>query len=628
MDKKRKKFFNRIHLFKERKRLSKDVKDTETQNRFLKPNLKMTAKISNLFSGRNLLTELIKRLPYFKRKITGRKHENIVKLSKNKVIHKQIHRAFIVLTLLILTVSIITSFSLYSSNQNLEKVEGLINQQMMLASQIQVETLQFHVIFQGYLTRNYSIGDVERKLSEIHENIELLHGAILTNDSSAEAEEIIKEIEAYGDIYARLVEYAGKLPITYADTAQATKDTIVLLSLDRIGKMKESANLLKQHTLSYTTPIIHNIHKQNDLYVVLSILMALVALLITLYYLFTITANVKSFREHIHHLTKELVVEADEMIQIASDVKKDAIIAEEHLSELSRDIEFLVAGTDEIAIAVGEVNRGIGDVGLLNETLAHSTESTIVFVEKTQSDLTLFNEKLETRLEDVQRIIGRLHGSLEEITEASDNVVQLTDKIGNINQILTDITNISKQTNLLALNASIEAARAGEYGRGFTVVAEEIRNLSNQSSQFALEIEKIIKDLVGQSSRTVKQLNQSTQIAVASVGETKQITAIFHEVSDIFRDIVKDIDNIRELSDLVSENSLKTNHETEQIRAYSESITERIQQFISSIQQFTGVVIEVANSTKDSLEGVQHQFKLLETQKDNIENIYQTVKGL
>ncbi|MTI55460.1 MAG: hypothetical protein FH760_11415 [Geosporobacter ferrireducens] len=392
--------------------------------------------------------------------------------------------------------------------------------------------------------------------------------------------------------------------------------------------MKESANLLKQYTLNYTTPIIHNIHDQNDLYARVSIIMTFAALIIALYFVYTITGNVKAFRNHIHQRTKELVSEADEMIRIASDVRHDAVISDQHLSELSRDIEVLVAGTDEIASAVEEVNRGINDVGLLNESLAQSTESTIVFVEKTQSDLTQFNEKLEDRLGNVQGIIEHLHGSLSEIMEASDNVVQLTDKINNINRILTDITSISKQTNLLALNASIEAARAGEYGRGFTVVAEEIRNLSNQSSQSALEIEKIIKDLIGQSSVTVKKLNQSTQIAVASVTETKQITAIFHEVSGIFRDIVKDINSIKELSDLVSENSAKTNHETDQIRTYSQSITERIQQFISSIQQFAGVVIEVTNTTKDSLEGVQHQFKLLETQKDNIENIYQTVKGL
>ncbi len=587
----------------------------------------MMKKIEKLLK-RIQLIQLTKRFPYFKGKITGLQQERTVKLSQNRVIHKQIYRAFVILTVLILMVSISASFSLYTSNNNLEKVEGLINNQVMTASQIQVETLQFHVIFQGYLTRNYSIGDVKKKLTEIHESLETLQNTIGTNANGIEAVEIVKEIERYEEIYVRLEEYAEKLPITYADTTQATKDTIVLLSLDRIGKMKESANLLKQHTLSYTTPIIHNIHQQNDLYAKLSISITLIALLITLYFVYTITANVKSFRNHIHQLTKELVMEADEMIQIASDVKLDAGVSDQHLSELSRDIEILVSGTDEIALAVEEVNRGINDVSMLNNSLTQSTESTIAFVEKTQLDLSLFNQKLEGKIEDVEGIVGRLHGSLEEITEASDNVVQLTDKIGNINKILTDITNISKQTNLLALNASIEAARAGEYGRGFTVVAEEIRNLSNQSSQFAQEIEKIIKDLIGQSTITVKQLNQSTQVAVSSVNETKQITTIFHEVSDVFRDIVKDINNIKELSDLVSENSLKTNHETEQIRAYSQSITERIQQFISSIQQFTGVVIEVANSTKDSLEGVQHQFQLLETQKDNIENIYQTVKGL
>ncbi|MEW9121242.1 MAG: methyl-accepting chemotaxis protein [Thermotaleaceae bacterium] len=507
-------------------------------------------------------------------------------------------------------------------------MEKVINQQLMMASQLQVQSLQANITFQGYLTRNYSIGDIEKKLSEIEESVQNFKELITREKRNDGLEGIFEELGEIEDVYIRLQEFSRQLPVTYADTSQATNDTIVLLSLDRIEKLKQLVNQLNQDTISYSTPIIKKIHRQNDIYSILSIGITAIAIVISLYYVWTITKRVKSFRDYMHQLTKKLVSEADEMIGIASHVRNDAIDSEEHLGNLSQNLGFLVSGTDEIAAAILDVNRGIHHVGKLNEDLGNSSKNAIAFVNRSQRGIREFNEKLDFKLQDAHQIIEGLHEKLIEIKESSNSVIQLTDKISSIANIVTAITGIAKQTNLLALNASIEAARAGEYGRGFTVVAEEIRNLSNQSSAFAQEIETRIRELVGVSQITVKQLHDSTAAAILSVDETEIITEIFNEVTEIFANTVQDIDDIKVVTDLVSVNSIKTADETEQIRIYSENISAQTQQFIASIQEFTSVLLEVTNSTKGSLEGVQNQFELLRIQKDNIENIYQTVKKL
>nr|WP_279288978.1 methyl-accepting chemotaxis protein [Anaerosolibacter carboniphilus] len=217
---------------------------------------------------------------------------------------------------------------------------------------------------------------------------------------------------------------------------------------------------------------------------------------------------------------------------------------------------------------------------------------------------------------------------MKDITDTSQEVVVLSNKMNSIRSILTSISSISKQTNLLALNASIEAARAGEYGRGFTVVAEEIRFLADQSTRNTQEIEKIINDLVSFTEISTSKLDHSTKTASASLHETKKITQIFDDVNEIFSAIVHNINDIKRLTDRVSNHSSVTSRKSEEIRNYSQSISAKTQQFLSSIQQFANTLGEISNNTKSSLNRSQEQFHLIDTQKENIENIYQTVKQL
>lgn len=171
------------------------------------------------------------------------------------------------------------------------------------------------------------------------------------------------------------------------------------------------------------------------------------------------------------------------------------------------------------------------------QTVANNAQLT---AESTQSALSSSSVGYKVVIEAVSEI----NFLSEKINSSTDIVRQLAGESAEVSTILNAITAIAEQTNLLALNAAIEAARAGEHGRGFAVVADEVRGLSQKTYQATIQIQQLVKNMQNSSKSAVKTMLESRKQAVKTVtlansaGESlKMVNATLAEIDNMNKDI-------------------------------------------------------------------------------------------
>ncbi|MGL5392536.1 MAG: methyl-accepting chemotaxis protein [Shewanella sp.] len=233
--------------------------------------------------------------------------------------------------------------------------------------------------------------------------------------------------------------------------------------------------------------------------------------------------------------------------------------------------------TDQVVTAMTEMSSTASEVAQNTTQVAEATHAAT-------GDVANAQRCVDASLEEIASL-------MEQINHAAGNIQSLSAQSQKINSVLSVIGGIAEQTNLLALNAAIEAARAGEQGRGFAVVADEVRNLASRTQASTLEINEMLSALHKLVSQAVKTMEESQQSCVRSVASSRAI-------SESLGSVTSAVTAINDMSTQIATAATEQSSVTEEINRNVYAI----QDIVNELLQSSDAAARVSQTV--SLEGV------------------------
>ncbi|QQE73900.1 MCP four helix bundle domain-containing protein [Brevibacillus composti] len=233
--------------------------------------------------------------------------------------------------------------------------------------------------------------------------------------------------------------------------------------------------------------------------------------------------------------------------------------------ELTASADQTSKATEQIAVIVQEVAAGtdrqvksVGDGATAVREMTSSIQHIAVNAQSASQTAVQVADIAGEGNQAIQAAVRQMNAIHESIRELAGSVEGLGAHSQAIGQIIEVITGIAEQTNLLALNAAIEAARAGEHGRGFAVVADEVRKLAEQSSKSASQIAQLIKTIQEETTRAVASMEAGNR-------EVQSGIQVVHQAGDTFDRIQMSIRNVTEQIQDVSASAQQVSAHTDQV---------------------------------------------------------------
>lgn len=295
--------------------------------------------------------------------------------------------------------------------------------------------------------------------------------------------------------------------------------------------------------------------------------------------LIELSGGFNAFIGKLRDMINALKTVSDSVRSMSADNKRISEKTRENTDSQQHEMDNVVTATEEMSATAQEVSRIAADAA----GKAKDIHSTVISSQKTLSDAA----------GSVQQLTGAMKS-------ANDSISKVASRSDAINGILLVIRNVAEQTNLLALNAAIEAARAGEQGRGFAVVADEVRTLASKTQESTAEIDALISSLQDEVKTAVGIIEEGSERAEGAMNSTRYANESLHSVVESIGGIA---DHIHQVATAAEEQS---------------SVSNEITRTLTVIGQATQTLAELAQEASSGSNALSGQVDILDAQLNQL----------
>ncbi|MDX2364854.1 methyl-accepting chemotaxis protein [Bacillus altitudinis] len=327
----------------------------------------------------------------------------------------------------------------------------------------------------------------------------------------------------------------------------------------------------------------------------------------------------------------------DEIGDLTRSFSKMSESLREVIRAVQHSVDNVASASEELTASASQTSQATEHITMSIEQFSNGNEAQNEKVESSTNQLVAMNEGLqgmsqtssEVTAVSIQsteaagqggRIVESTANQMKHIDtsvqEAEQVMKELEYKSKDITSILNVINGIADQTNLLALNAAIEAARAGESGRGFSVVAEEVRKLAVQSADSAKEIEKLIQEIVLEISKSQEMFKTVNREVNAGLGMTEEAKESFQNIYEAAEGMSKKLTQLNDTAVDLSSGSKLVSQAMQEMRQVSRESAANIQDIAASAEEQLASMEEISSSSvtlanmAEELKELTSQFKI------------------
>ena len=419
--------------------------------------------------------------------------------------------------------------------------------------------------------RNQNLSQINNYFTNELPNLEIILGSLI---STAQDRTILAEFTQYREAYTKGVEEV----IALKSEQKAAEQAMLVLGED----ISQQLDLIKQQSASQQTVLTKDLQAQKETTINMITTLVTVSIVLAIAIAFFITRSIRVGIDTVKRISSELangnlavdvkVKGKDEIADLLTNMRNTILSLREivtgvndscvKVGQMSEELSAVTRSSNEaqerLRMQMEQISSAVQQMSTTTTEISHSTNDAANFTQNASNNIT-------SSLDEVTKTLEAIKRAEKEMSTGSGLVVQLYDESMNIGSILEVIRGVAEQTNLLALNAAIEAARAGEQGRGFAVVADEVRSLASRTQEATGQIESMIHSLQtgADSARNAIDSSHTTVTNAASQAASASenlitINNTIDELSDTNTQIATAVEEQSVVSNTISENITET----------------------------------------------------------------------